>query len=210
MGHVSASACRTANAAAGFSPMASGPTDLWRTLKKGLFDPYQPERHYMRGPGPRWRRKHAGDDLVDERTGMATSSRGGDSSRVASGVPIAFQAAGRSILAPILACLATIAVFALGAAAGVGMSHAAAVSLPAAAVPAIADRAPGRSADGLLATVDLCPWDMRARGQQSSTLRMSTPPPPSSEQGIECPIDAQQTSHLKIFDRGNLPHIRNS
>jgi hypothetical protein len=24
-----------------------------------LFDPYRPERHYMRGPGPRWRAKHA-------------------------------------------------------------------------------------------------------------------------------------------------------
>ncbi len=23
-----------------------------------LFDPYRPERHYMRGPGPRWREKH--------------------------------------------------------------------------------------------------------------------------------------------------------
>jgi hypothetical protein len=23
-----------------------------------LFDPYRPERHYMRGPGPKWREKH--------------------------------------------------------------------------------------------------------------------------------------------------------
>jgi hypothetical protein len=23
-----------------------------------LFDPYRPELHYMRGPGPRWREKH--------------------------------------------------------------------------------------------------------------------------------------------------------
>jgi hypothetical protein len=23
-----------------------------------LFDDYQPERHYMRGPGPKWREKH--------------------------------------------------------------------------------------------------------------------------------------------------------
>jgi hypothetical protein len=29
---------------------------LWRTL----FDNYRPERHYMRGPGPRWRAKHEG------------------------------------------------------------------------------------------------------------------------------------------------------
>ena len=25
---------------------------------KALFDPYRPERHYMRGPGPKWRAKH--------------------------------------------------------------------------------------------------------------------------------------------------------
>ena len=23
-----------------------------------LFDPYRPERHYMRGPGPKWSEKH--------------------------------------------------------------------------------------------------------------------------------------------------------
>ena len=25
---------------------------------RALFDPYRPERHYMRGPGPKWRAKH--------------------------------------------------------------------------------------------------------------------------------------------------------
>jgi hypothetical protein len=24
----------------------------------GIFDPYRPELHYMRGPGPKWREKH--------------------------------------------------------------------------------------------------------------------------------------------------------
>jgi hypothetical protein len=33
--------------------------DLWRTLDKDLFDPYRPELHYMRGPGPKWHEKHA-------------------------------------------------------------------------------------------------------------------------------------------------------
>jgi hypothetical protein len=33
--------------------------EIWRTLKKGIFDPYRPELHYMRGPGPKWREKHA-------------------------------------------------------------------------------------------------------------------------------------------------------
>ena len=31
---------------------------LWRTLTVDMFDAYRPERHYMRGPGPKWRAKH--------------------------------------------------------------------------------------------------------------------------------------------------------
>ena len=27
----------------------------------GLFHAYHPERHYMRGPGPKWREKHLGE-----------------------------------------------------------------------------------------------------------------------------------------------------
>ena len=30
----------------------------WRWLKTNLSDPYRPELHYMRGPGPKWREKH--------------------------------------------------------------------------------------------------------------------------------------------------------
>ena len=30
-------------------------------LKRDLFDPYRPELHYMRGPGPKWREKHGPD-----------------------------------------------------------------------------------------------------------------------------------------------------
>ena len=33
--------------------------EIWRRLQKGIFDPYRPELHYMRGPGPKWREKHA-------------------------------------------------------------------------------------------------------------------------------------------------------
>jgi hypothetical protein len=33
----------------------------WRRLTTSLFDPYRPELHYMRGPGPKWRAKHEGD-----------------------------------------------------------------------------------------------------------------------------------------------------
>jgi hypothetical protein len=33
--------------------------ELWLTLSGQLFDSYHPERHYMRGPGPKWHAKHA-------------------------------------------------------------------------------------------------------------------------------------------------------
>jgi hypothetical protein len=31
---------------------------MGRNLIRALTDPYHPERHYMRGPGPKWREKH--------------------------------------------------------------------------------------------------------------------------------------------------------
>jgi hypothetical protein len=31
---------------------------LFAHLNEELFDPYRPEKHYMRGPGPKWRQKH--------------------------------------------------------------------------------------------------------------------------------------------------------
>ncbi|HKY86509.1 MAG TPA: hypothetical protein VJL90_07110 [Pseudorhodoplanes sp.] len=32
--------------------------DLALELKRRLTDPYRPELHYMRGPGPKWRERH--------------------------------------------------------------------------------------------------------------------------------------------------------
>lgn len=32
---------------------------LWSELRRTIFDPYRPERHYMRGPGPKWRARQA-------------------------------------------------------------------------------------------------------------------------------------------------------
>ena len=32
---------------------------LFRSLAQALFYPFRPELHYMRGPGPKWRAKHA-------------------------------------------------------------------------------------------------------------------------------------------------------
>jgi hypothetical protein len=31
----------------------------WRRLTGSSLDPYRPELHYMRGPGPKWRQRHA-------------------------------------------------------------------------------------------------------------------------------------------------------
>ena len=31
----------------------------FRSVRIAMFDPYHPELHYMRGPGPKWRAKHA-------------------------------------------------------------------------------------------------------------------------------------------------------
>jgi hypothetical protein len=34
-------------------------TAAWaQALAREMFDPYRPELHYMRGPGPKWREKH--------------------------------------------------------------------------------------------------------------------------------------------------------
>lgn len=44
---------------------ASTLTQLWKSLVTELFDTYRPERHYMRGPGPKWREKHLPRAAVD-------------------------------------------------------------------------------------------------------------------------------------------------
>jgi hypothetical protein len=44
------------------STPARGPDTVarrWRWLTTSRVDPYRPELHYMRGPGPKWRDKHA-------------------------------------------------------------------------------------------------------------------------------------------------------
>ena len=50
--------------------------DLWRTVTSDLFNEYRPERHYMRGPGPKWRAKHARTGVTAEPDlgGMANAS----------------------------------------------------------------------------------------------------------------------------------------
>lgn len=38
---------------------------VWDALSKALFDPYRPEQHYMRGPGPKWHEKHDSAEPLD-------------------------------------------------------------------------------------------------------------------------------------------------
>jgi len=40
------------------APAARKAHAFWRKLMAAWFAPYRPERHYMRGPGPKWREKH--------------------------------------------------------------------------------------------------------------------------------------------------------
>jgi hypothetical protein len=41
------------------SDLVAAAVEIWCGLQKRIFDPYRPEKHYMRGPGPKWREKHA-------------------------------------------------------------------------------------------------------------------------------------------------------
>jgi hypothetical protein len=37
--------------------LAATVTEMMRDIMRALSDPYRPEQHYMRGPGPRWLEK---------------------------------------------------------------------------------------------------------------------------------------------------------
>lgn len=37
--------------------------EVWQQLFQLASDPYRPERHYMRGPGPKWHARHEGSDV---------------------------------------------------------------------------------------------------------------------------------------------------
>jgi len=58
------------------SSISKAVADLWRTVTSDLFNHYRPEQHYMRGPGPKWRAKHARTVVTAEPDlgGMANAS----------------------------------------------------------------------------------------------------------------------------------------
>lgn len=43
------------------SALVSEIKDFWKRFFATVFNPYRPELHYMRGPGPAWRAKHGMD-----------------------------------------------------------------------------------------------------------------------------------------------------
>jgi hypothetical protein len=56
------------------SSIGKAVADLWLTVTSQLFDSYRPELHYMRGPGPKWRAKHATVASQPDLGGMANAS----------------------------------------------------------------------------------------------------------------------------------------
>ena len=49
-----------ANSRAGLAKPFAELRAFWRQFFARAFNPYRPELHYMRGPGPAWRAKHPG------------------------------------------------------------------------------------------------------------------------------------------------------
>jgi hypothetical protein len=41
-------------------PLLGSLSEAWRELWTRMTDPYRPELHYMRGPGPKWPAKRGG------------------------------------------------------------------------------------------------------------------------------------------------------
>ncbi|MCK1641082.1 hypothetical protein IVA95_26695 [Bradyrhizobium sp. 157] len=56
----SASLSAPAHAHAGLAKPLAELCAFWRQFVAKAFNPYRPELHYMRGPGPAWRAKHLG------------------------------------------------------------------------------------------------------------------------------------------------------
>ena len=54
----SASLPTPANSRVGLAKPFAGLRAFWQRFFARAFNPYRPELHYMRGPGPAWRAKH--------------------------------------------------------------------------------------------------------------------------------------------------------
>jgi hypothetical protein len=63
MGHSLAASHGRTPAVASAPSLRQAFADLWRTLRE-FRGSYHPERHYMRGPGPKWHAKHGSPVLT--------------------------------------------------------------------------------------------------------------------------------------------------
>lgn len=60
MSHISSSIVPTSKVrVVCLAPSLAPLVNVWRRLRQEILDSYRPELHYMRGPGPKWREKHA-------------------------------------------------------------------------------------------------------------------------------------------------------
>jgi len=41
-------------------------SQIWERIRRPLHDAYRPERHYMRGPGPKYRAKYLQNQVADK------------------------------------------------------------------------------------------------------------------------------------------------
>jgi len=62
MANTSATLSSPAGSGDGQSGVLAEIRDFWHQFFIRAFNPYRPELHYMRGPGPAWRAKHAARD----------------------------------------------------------------------------------------------------------------------------------------------------
>jgi hypothetical protein len=60
----------------GSTPLTARLAEWIRDLRRDLTDPYRPELHYMRGPGPKWREKHGQRPAPDASFGSRGSPQG--------------------------------------------------------------------------------------------------------------------------------------
>ena len=60
MSHISSSIVPTSKVrVVCLAPSLAPLVNIWRRLRQEILDSYRPELYYMRGPGPKWREKHA-------------------------------------------------------------------------------------------------------------------------------------------------------
>jgi hypothetical protein len=66
MSHTATSRTMAAQTAVAAPSLRQALADLWRAFTRDFSGSYRPERHYMRGPGPKWHAKYDPPPMVNE------------------------------------------------------------------------------------------------------------------------------------------------